>query len=366
MSRGPGSVMRAIEDYLDSLSPDQSTGYTDLARAAYGTQAPSRAQLSAISRAVDRLVHEGKAKRVLSGHHTDQPWYWVRWDGTRRVGGWKVRRKTVVFRTSEASDRASIGARPKGGRNKLPLEQHQPDRKQPARAEEGLSTAPVASRPSRTSARSARDSARRRRRESIGSLVERGDLAGARAELQRAVASRGKYAYAPIGWYELAISFARQNDVEAARVAYRYAMESRDDAVGSANAREVPLAAMNLGNVFGSIGHVADARAVYQHAIGSRHAQYAPMAALSLANLLREHGDLVGARVNYGTVMRSSHPQYAPEAAVNLGKLYEQEGDVENARVAYQHAIASGHADYAPKAAINLRNLPAGDATPGP
>ena len=60
----------------------------------------------------------------------------------------------------------------------------------------------------------------------------------ARAELQRAVTSRGKYAYAPIGWFELAISFARQNDVKAARVAYRYAMEPSKRGVRSVRTTE--------------------------------------------------------------------------------------------------------------------------------
>lgn len=66
MSRGPGAVMRKIEEVLRIealLRPRDEPGwldYKELARSVYGDSPPSRSQLSAISRAVARLRDDGR------------------------------------------------------------------------------------------------------------------------------------------------------------------------------------------------------------------------------------------------------------------------------------------------------------------
>jgi hypothetical protein len=104
--------MRAIEDYLGTLPVDQPALYSDLARVAYRTDAPSRAQLSAVSRTVGSLERAGKARRVLSGYLTDQRWvrsagrrsYWAGGGGA----GWCVRRETLVYRVSNPTQREAM------------------------------------------------------------------------------------------------------------------------------------------------------------------------------------------------------------------------------------------------------------------
>ncbi|HWE58491.1 MAG TPA: hypothetical protein VG228_02255, partial [Solirubrobacteraceae bacterium] len=65
-------------------------------------------------------------------------------------------------------------------------------------------------------------------------------------------------------------------------------------------------------------GDVEGAREAYQFAIDSGHSGFAPAAALSLGVLLGEQGDVEGARRVLRVVIDSGHKSAAPKAAVSL------------------------------------------------
>jgi len=68
MSRGPGHVQRAIVACLEGQ--DRWWLISELARYAYGTQASSAAQLSAVRRAARQLVAQGRADSPGRGYIT--------------------------------------------------------------------------------------------------------------------------------------------------------------------------------------------------------------------------------------------------------------------------------------------------------
>jgi hypothetical protein len=76
--------------------------YEDLAEHVYGTVHPTRAQLSAISRAVGRLQAQGRVKRHLTGY-VDPDSY-----------SWDVRRETLVFSPAWHAKQAALRGLPEG------------------------------------------------------------------------------------------------------------------------------------------------------------------------------------------------------------------------------------------------------------
>jgi tetratricopeptide (TPR) repeat protein len=148
----------------------------------------------------------------------------------------------------------------------------------------------------------------------------------------------------------LAMMMEARGDLAGARVVLQRAIDT-----GPADI--VAAAARNLGIMLEKRGDVAGAREAYQRAIDSRDPEGAPVAAISLGDLLKAQGDVTGALVTYQQAINSGHADYAPAAAVALGDLRKQQGDAEGARAAYQQAFISGHADHAQAGAVGLRNL---------
>ena len=85
--------MRAIDAHLQTREWGEATTYVDLALVVYGTDAPSRARLAAISRAVGRLVDQERARRRLSGRLTSPR-------GSDGLGSRTVCRETLVYRAA--------------------------------------------------------------------------------------------------------------------------------------------------------------------------------------------------------------------------------------------------------------------------
>jgi Tfp pilus assembly protein PilF len=177
-------------------------------------------------------------------------------------------------------------------------------------------------------------------------LAEQGDVDGARAAFQQAIAS-GHPDEAPRAARNLGITLAEQGDVEGARAAFQ-------QAVASGHPGEAPRAARNLGLLLAEQGDVEGARAALRQAIASGHPDEAPRAARSLGDLLLRNDDVQGACAAFQQAIASGHPNQAPRAAVNLGITLAKQRDVEGARAAFRQAIDSGHADSAPQAARNL------------
>jgi Tfp pilus assembly protein PilF len=177
-------------------------------------------------------------------------------------------------------------------------------------------------------------------------LAEQGDVEGARAAFQQAIAS-GHPDEAPRAARNLGLLLAEQGDVEGARAAFQ-------QAIASGHPDEAPRAARNLGLLLAEQGDAEGARAALQQAIASGHQDHAPMAARSLGDLLLRHGDVQGACAALQQAIASGHPNQAPRAAVNLGIALAKQRDVEGARSAFRQAIDSQHPDSAPQAAGNL------------
>jgi Tfp pilus assembly protein PilF len=182
-------------------------------------------------------------------------------------------------------------------------------------------------------------------------LAEQGDVEGARAAFQQAIAS-GHPDEAPRAARNLGLLLAEQGDVEGARAAFQ-------QAIASGHPDEAPRAARNLGLLLAEQGDIEGARAALQQAIASGHSDDAPRAARSLGMLLRRD-DVRGACAAFQQAIASGHPDQAPRAAVNLGITLAKQRDVEGARSAFRQAIDSQHADSAPQAARNLGLLLAG------
>jgi hypothetical protein len=96
--------MRGVEAFLETLPPDTDVGYDDLAQVVYGVDHPTRAQLSAIGRAVGRLVEQGKAEReddYTMGPNWEKPVpvkpYRSKWDRPPVRRGPRIRRETLVW-----------------------------------------------------------------------------------------------------------------------------------------------------------------------------------------------------------------------------------------------------------------------------
>ncbi|MEA2565221.1 MAG: hypothetical protein QOD49_398 [Actinomycetota bacterium] len=177
-------------------------------------------------------------------------------------------------------------------------------------------------------------------------LAEQGDVEGARAAFQQAIAS-GHPDEAPRAARNLGLLLAEQGDVEGARAAFQ-------QAIASGHPDEAPRAARNLGLLLADQGDVEGARAALGQAIASGHHDHAPMAARSLGDLLLRHDDVQGACAAFQQAIASGHPNQAPRAAVNLGITLAKQRDVEGARAAFRQAIDSRHRDSAPQAAGNL------------
>jgi Tfp pilus assembly protein PilF len=176
-------------------------------------------------------------------------------------------------------------------------------------------------------------------------LAEQGDVEGARAAFQQAIAS-GHPDEAPRAARNLGLLLAEQGDLEGARAALQ-------QAIASGHPDEGPRAARNLGLLRAEQGDLEGARAALQQAIASGHRDHAPLAARSLGMLLRR-SDVQGACAAFQQAIASGHPNQAPRAAVNLGITLAKQRDVEGARAAFRQAIDSQHADSAPQAARNL------------
>jgi Tfp pilus assembly protein PilF len=215
-------------------------------------------------------------------------------------------------------------------------------------------------------------------------LAEQGDVEGARAAFQQAIAS-GHPDEAPRAARNLGLLLAEQGDIEGARAALQQAIASghsdeapraarslgmllrRDDvrgacaafqqAIASGHPDQAPRAAVNLGITLAKQRDVEGARSAFRQAIDSQHADSAPQAARNLGLLLAGQGDVEGARAAFQQAIASGHPDEAPRAARNLGLLLAGQGDVEGARAAFQLAIDSGHPDQASRAAVNLGAL---------
>ena len=109
--------------------------------------------------------------------------------------------------------------------------------------------------------------------------------------------------------------------------------------------RRAPASAMNLGALLSRHGDVDGARAANQWAIDSGHPDYGPAAAVNLGLQLNEWGDADGARAAWQWAIDSGHPKEAGKAAVKLGLLLHLQGDADGAQAAWQRAIDFGHAE---------------------
>ena len=97
--------------YAEALRDRGWVDYQELAYAAYGVDSPTRAQLSAVGRAVASLARQGKVEREQTGRLTEQEWSRSvpgrgrrrGQQGTRR--GFTVRRETLVRRLPESDAR---------------------------------------------------------------------------------------------------------------------------------------------------------------------------------------------------------------------------------------------------------------------
>jgi hypothetical protein len=102
---------RAWGCYAEVLRVHGWVDYEDLAFVVYGVDSPTRAQLSAVARAVRRLEQQGKVERELTGSPTDEEWSRSvpgrgrrrGQQGTRR--GFTVRRETLVRRLPKSDPR---------------------------------------------------------------------------------------------------------------------------------------------------------------------------------------------------------------------------------------------------------------------
>ncbi|MDB5064078.1 MAG: Tetratricopeptide repeat protein, partial [Chloroflexi bacterium] len=119
---------------------------------------------------------------------------------------------------------------------------------------------------------------------------------------------------APQAARNLGVLLAEQGDVEGARAAFQ-------QAIASGHPDEAPRAARNLGLLLAEQGDVEGARAAFQQAIASGHPDEAPRAARNLGLLLAEQGDREGARAALRQAIASGHPDEAPRAARSLGDL---------------------------------------------
>jgi WD40 repeat protein/tetratricopeptide (TPR) repeat protein len=170
-------------------------------------------------------------------------------------------------------------------------------------------------------------------------LEVRGDLAGARTVLQRAI-DTGAPDIASAAAHNLGIMLQNQGDMAGAQAAYQQAAD-----LGA------PEGAIRLGDLLKEQGDAAGARAAYGLAINSGHADYAPAAAVALGDLLKEQGDLAGARTAYQQAFSSGHSNHAPAAAAGLANLLKAQGDLAAERAAYQR-FSPGHHDAARGAAV--------------
>jgi Tfp pilus assembly protein PilF len=179
-------------------------------------------------------------------------------------------------------------------------------------------------------------------------LAEQGDVEGARAAFQQAIAS-GHPDEGPRAARNLGLLRAEQGDLEGARAALQ-------QAIASGHRDHAPLAARSLGMLLRR-SDVQGACAAFQQAIASGHPNQAPRAAVNLGITLAKQRDVEGARAAFRQAIDSQHADSAPQAARNLGLLLAEQGDVEGARAAFERAIDSGHPDQASRAAVNLGAL---------
>ena len=94
-----------------------------------------------------------------------------------------------------------------------------------------------------------------------------------------------------------------QGDLDGAQAAYQ-------QAIASGHPRHAPAAARNLGNILSERGDLAGARAAYD-----------PKGALGLGALLARNGDIRGARAAYQRAIRSGDAAVRRDAARLLAKL---------------------------------------------
>jgi tetratricopeptide (TPR) repeat protein len=177
-------------------------------------------------------------------------------------------------------------------------------------------------------------------------LLDLGQLDGARAAYERAIAS-GHPDVAPTAAANLGVLLARQGDVAGARAAYQQAIDSGHSDAG-------PIATCNLGQLLEAAGELESARVAFEQAMDSGHLNMSPAAAVHLGDLRAEHGDPAGAKGAYQRAIESAHAEWATKAAMNLGVLHNKEGNTDGARFAFQQAVIFGDPEVAPLALFNL------------
>jgi tetratricopeptide (TPR) repeat protein len=143
------------------------------------------------------------------------------------------------------------------------------------------------------------------------------------------------------GWFDLAVAFEKQGDLEAAEAAYR-----RADEMGLA------AAACNLGVLLEHQNDRQAAEAAYRRADGRGDA----IGTFNLGLLLEEDEELAGAESAYRRADARGHAA----AASNLGVLLADKGDIAGAEAAFRRAAQRGYAD----ATFNLRVLLEEQAAP--
>jgi tetratricopeptide (TPR) repeat protein len=185
------------------------------------------------------------------------------------------------------------------------------------------------------------------------SLVERGDLDGARQVFRRVIES-GDTARGLEAQLELGHLFRwADKDFEAAHTAYRRVIESGDGDV-------VHEARLALGRLCRSEKDLQGARDAYQSVIDSGSEKFATRAWLGLGMTLERQGDTDAACDAYNRVVAGAD-KHAPVALLFLGGLLRKRGDVDGARGAYRRAMATGDPNVISDAGADLAEMLAAD-----
>ena len=162
-------------------------------------------------------------------------------------------------------------------------------------------------------------------------LREQGDMEGAQAAYQRAIASGHKDA-APGATFQPWDLLKQQGDLEGAKDAYQCAVDS-------GHPRVVAMAAVKLGRLLAGQGDMPGARDAYQRAIDSDF-DIAKLEA-DFRTRLAERADASARPVHFELIdvrRWRADPEAVAVAALDLGELLAEQGDAEGAREAYLRA----------------------------
>ncbi len=204
----------------------------------------------------------------------------------------------------------------------------------------------------------------------------RGDLAGAKARYERAlaistVAFGEDHPNVATGLNNLADVLRAQGDLAGAKARFERAL-AIDTAAFGEDHPNVAIRLNNLASVLRAQGDLAGAKARYERALAIFTAAFGedhPNVATGLNNLarvLKDQGDLAGAKARYEralaidtTAFGEDHPKVAT-GLNNLARVLEDQGDLAGAKARYERTLAIDTAAFGedhPNVATDLNNL---------